>query len=252
LTDLKKQYETYGYVKISNAFSKNQMLEIANCLENNNDDDVVQYFDNENRPRRIEKIVNNDSISLLNKKVENILEKIFSIKMVLFKDKYNVKPPQGEGFFAHYDSVFKWVNEHGDEKRGWYEYCEDFYNVLIAVDECNMENGTIEIANKDKNCFLSYDELFNRTYQDSSGRLTSKVENMMQFNIINLNPGDIVIFSDKCPHRSKKNNSLSSHRRVLYFTYNKESDGNFYDKYFYDKSRSQESLINTKSLSNNE
>ena len=33
-----------------------------------------------------------------------------------------------------------------------------------------------------------------------------------------LNIGDIVIFSNTCPHRSKKNNS-EKNRRVLYYTY---------------------------------
>lgn len=245
--ELKKEYDEFGYVKINNFLSKDEITTLIKHL-NNLDDNVIRYFDNENRLRRIEKIAYREEFSVFNNKILSLLEKIFVTKMILFKDKYHVKPPLGEGFFAHYDSVFTWEDENGNKKRGWYEYCEDFYNVLIAIDECNEENGTIEIANKDTKD-LSYDEIFKRTHQDSSGGLTSELEKSTKFNYINLNPGDIVIFSDKCPHRSKKNNSLTSDRRILYFTYNKESDGNHYDKYFYDKYTSKESANISKGLS---
>lgn len=248
--ELKKQYDKYGYFKINNFLSKDELSKIIHDL-NNLDDKVIRYFDNENKLRRIEKIGHREEFSLLNTKILGPLEQIFLTKMILFKDKYNVKPPLGEGFVAHYDSVFAWEDNNGNKKRGWYEYCEDFYNVLIAIDECNSENGAIEIANKDEKD-LSYDEIFKRTHQDASGGLTSEIENSINFDLINLKPGDIVIFSDKCPHRSKKNYSLTNSRRILYFTYNKQSDGDHYAKYFYDKDTSKESANISKGFSNKE
>ena len=53
-----------------------------------------------------------------------------------------------------------------------------------------------------------------------------------------LNIGDIVIFSNTCPHRSKKNNS-EKNRRVLYYTYSLFKNGSKYNKYFEDKEKSK-------------
>ena len=59
---------------------------------------------------------------------------MFSKEYVIFKDKYNAKPPGGEGFYTHYDGVFNWVNSKGDNKNGWYEYANNFVNILVAID----------------------------------------------------------------------------------------------------------------------
>ena len=48
----------------------------------------------------------------------------------------------------------------------------------------------------------------------------------------------MVIFSNTCPHRSKKNDSDKS-RRIIYYTYSLEKNGSKYDKYFEDKENSK-------------
>ena len=48
----------------------------------------------------------------------------------------------------------------------------------------------------------------------------------------------MVVFSNTCPHRSKKNNSNES-RRILYYTYSLSKNGSKYDKYFEDKEKSK-------------
>ena len=57
----------------------------------------------------------------------NMLKNVFQ-PMTLFKDKYNVKPPKGEGFYAHYDGIYIWKDENGVNRNGWYEYSEEFFN----------------------------------------------------------------------------------------------------------------------------
>ena len=42
---------------------------------------------------------------------------IFQEKMTIFKDKFNSKPPGGEGFYAHYDGIFLWKNKKNFEKK---------------------------------------------------------------------------------------------------------------------------------------
>ena len=53
-----------------------------------------------------------------------------------------------------------------------------------------------------------------------------------------LNKGDIVFFSNICPHKSEKNNS-NFNRRTLYYTYLSKEFGYQYDNYFKDKEKSK-------------
>ena len=48
----------------------------------------------------------------------------------------------------------------------------------------------------------------------------------------------MVIFSNTCPHRSKKNNSYKS-RRIIYYTYSLAKNGSKYHTYFEDKKNSK-------------
>ena len=79
----------------------------------------------------------------------------------------------------------------------------------------------------------------------SSGMSNSFCKLDLSFNLINLNVGDIVIFSNKCPHRSKKNYS-NKNRRIIYYTYTLEKNGSKYEEYFRDKEGSKN---DSKSLS---
>ena len=77
--------------------------------------------------------------------------------------------------------------------------------------------------------------------------LLDKVEDRFRaLNSSELDPGDLVLFSNRCPHRSKKNNSEID-RRTLYYTYTKEASGSFYNQYFKDKKDSANT--SSKSLS---
>jgi len=60
----------------------------------------------------------------------------------------------------------------------------------------------------------------------------------LEFKVIDLNPGDVLIFKNTCPHRSAKNNGKNQ-RRSLYYTYNYLKEGSHYDKYFLDKNESK-------------
>ena len=42
--------------------------------------------------------------------------KIFNDKFVIFKDKYNAKPPGGDGFYPHFDGIFKFTNSKNKKK----------------------------------------------------------------------------------------------------------------------------------------
>jgi len=240
MIDLKTQYSLKGFFTIKNVFNKNEInslnKEIAIATN------VDKYFDKNGKIRRIERLFNKGSNLInLNLKISELLKNIFEENFVIFKDKYNAKPPGGEGFFAHYDGVFEFDDVNGVRKKGWYEYSKIFVNVLVALDSCNEQNGTIEISDVHKE---NFEKLLLNTKQNGSPELLEKIEKKLNFVPINLDIGDIVIFSNQCPHRSNKNNSTSS-RRTLYYTYTQEILGSFYNKYFFDKKNS----INTQSKS---
>ena len=68
---------------------------------------MVKYYDKKNNIRRIEKVYNKGPyLKNSNNKILVFLKKIFKKKFTIFKDKYNAKPPKGEGFYAHYDGIF--------------------------------------------------------------------------------------------------------------------------------------------------
>ena len=82
-----------------------------------------------------------------------LLKEIFNEDFLIFKDKFNAKPPGGDGFFAHYDGIFNFTDENNSIRNGWYEYDNKFINVLVALDQCNKHNGTLELAKYHKGDF---------------------------------------------------------------------------------------------------
>ena len=131
--------------------------------------------------------------------------------------------------------VFIFNNSEGIHQQGWYKYTDFFINVLVALDDCNKDNGTIQLANHHK---ASFDELIQNTRNDGTPILLKEVEKNLEFKEIDLKAGDLVFFSSTCPHRSDRNNSSAS-RRTLYYTYSLLKNGSFYEDYFNDKKQSK-------------
>tara|TARA_B110000037_G_C17107566_1_gene500493 strand:+ start:1155 stop:1910 length:756 start_codon:yes stop_codon:yes gene_type:complete len=233
----KKAFLNEGYFVYQDLFD----LEfIKNILKNIDDaKDTLKYFDNKNHLRRIEKLYDKGVfLNELNFKILTILETIFEQKFVIFKDKFNAKPPGGEGFFAHFDGIFNFIDENNIKKDGWYEYGDFFINVLIALDECNEKNGTIELSKIHEG---SFNDLLRKTKNNGTPELNKKTLETLSFKSIDLKVGDVVVFSNKCPHKSKINNS-NKNRRVLYYTYTPFINGSKYNQYFTDKEKSKNPL----------
>lgn len=237
---LKKLYSQKGFFIIKNVLKDSEINELNNEIGIANN--VDKYFDKKGQIRRIERIFDKgENLYNLNLRIVELLKKIFEESFTIFKDKFNAKPPGGEGFFAHYDGIFEFKDNNLIKRKGWYEYTDIFVNILIALDSCSKENGTIEISNIHND---SFENLLLNTKQDGTPDLLEAIEKSSIFESIELAAGDVVIFSNQCPHRSKKNYSSSS-RRTLYYTYTPEKFGSFYEKYFFDKKNSK----NTKSKS---
>ena len=232
--DFKQKFDDDGYFIFKNFVKKDFINHLIDEIDNSLD--TIKYFDNSNKLRRIEKIFDKGEYLInLNNKILDLLKDVFNESFLIFKDKFNAKPPGGEGFFAHYDGIFQFNDYKNDKKNGWYEYGDFFINALVAIDNCDKENGSLELAKSHKG---NFEQLFQNTKKDGTPALTKDVENRTVFNLIDLNIGDIVVFSNTCPHRSKKNNSQNT-RRIIYYTYTPSINGSKYNEYFDDKANSK-------------
>jgi 2-aminoethylphosphonate dioxygenase len=232
--DLKKKISTEGFFTYKNAFDKKFISNVINDIDNAKG--TIKYFDNNKNLRRIEKLYDKgNSLNLLNKKITMILKDVLDEEFIIFKDKFNAKPPGGDGFFAHYDGIFKFIDHNNNKKNGWYEYGNFFISALVALDKCDKKNGTIEIANTHLGDFNT---LLKNTKNDGTPAIKKEIEDIVLFKSINLEIGDMLIFLHTCPHRSNKNNS-NKNRRIIYYTYTKKKYGSKYNQYFKDKESSK-------------
>ena len=178
----KKKFKENGFFICKNIFDKDFIAQLINEIELSKNTD--KYFDNSNNLRRIEKLYDKGvQLKNLNKIILTILKNVFNDDFIIFKDKFNAKPPGGEGFFSHYDGVFHFLNQNNEKKNGWYEYGDFFINTLVALDECNYENGALELAKSHKG---SFDQLLENTKKDGTPALTEEVEVKTSFDLINL------------------------------------------------------------------
>ena len=110
MINYRKKFRDNGFFILKNFVNKKFVIEILKEIKNAKK--VDKYYDKKKKIRRIERIYNKGyNLIILNKKIEFLLKKIFNKKFYIFKDKYNAKPPKGEGFYAHYDGVFYFTNK---------------------------------------------------------------------------------------------------------------------------------------------
>jgi len=147
-------------------------------------------------------------------KMQGACGQLFGEPAVLFKDKINFKMPGGGGFEAHQDV-----------QAGWARYADLHITVLITIDKTTRANGCLEMAKGFHDRGLIGSEWQPLTEDDLRDS---------EFLAVEAEPGDAVFFDSFAPHRSAPNNT-DSPRRVLYYTYNKASEGDSLEQYYADK-----------------
>ena len=83
-----------------------------------------------------------------------------------------------------------------------------------------------------------FEYLIEFTKKNGTPELNTISVKKFKFEKIVLKKGDIVLFSNICPHKSEKNIS-NEDRRTLYYTYLSKNFGHQYEKYFHDKELSK-------------
>ncbi|KAG5794884.1 hypothetical protein H9Q69_006055 [Fusarium xylarioides] len=145
-------------------------------------------------------------------KLLGLLNDLAEEPMLLFKEKINYKLAGSGGFAPHIDSVA-------------YTHIKDVKHltILLSVDPSNIRNGGLEVVegshemnvpiNKATNCIES-------TWVDS--QIWTPVE---------LEAGELLIFTSYLAHRSGANKS-SSDRKAIYATYNRACEGDLRQGYY--------------------
>jgi ectoine hydroxylase-related dioxygenase (phytanoyl-CoA dioxygenase family) len=151
------------------------------------------------------------------RRMQQAVSELFAEEAVLFKDKINFKLPGGDGF-----------KEHQDVQAGWDEYAGIHLTAMVAIDETNEQNGSLEMLPGQHKKGLLGEKWAPLSEQDTGGK---------EYVAVHCQPGDAVFFDSFAPHRSAPNHTQHA-RRVLYITYNKLAEGDSRAAYYAAKRQS--------------
>ena len=134
--------------------------------------------------RRIEKVTDFSKSSkklICSKKTVNIIKILEKNKYLLFKDKLNFKFPGGKGYLPHIDGHFYWRDKNKKYQNGWNKYSSNFVNLVLPLEESNIKNGCIYVANKKDT--------------NKIGKSFKKITDKLVINTPNIRPQDLKKFN---------------------------------------------------------
>jgi 2-aminoethylphosphonate dioxygenase len=152
--------------------------------------------------------------ALVHGRLKAAVERLLGERAVLFKDKINFKMAGGAGF-----------DPHQDQQAGWSTYASLFITALVSIDAATIENGCLQIADAPR---------FSGLIGEEWKPLTSEQMASFSMDPVPCAPGDVIFFDSYVPHASEPN-ATDKARRILYLTYNAESQGDHRAQYFADK-----------------
>jgi ectoine hydroxylase-related dioxygenase (phytanoyl-CoA dioxygenase family) len=158
-----------------------------------------------------------------------LLSTIMGERMVLYKEKLNLKPRGGSGFAPHLDtpSLRIALGSQGPQT---------FCTIMVAIDDMTVGNGCLKVckgswSEENHVKVIEPDDDGNPDAGGRAGAIPLDVANALDFEPIICRAGTIVIFNGWAPHRSSLNQSAFS-RRAVFFTYNPEQEGIVRELYY--------------------
>jgi len=218
-------YWKHGYVKIPGVLDSGEIKELqeecnrllnSNIVNKNNLRTLFQ-MNSGSYPERIDPVIDISPMIFnlsKHKSMLSIVENIFNEKPYLFKDKLIFRTPGVEGYPVHQD--YAW----------WYRLVKNpdkILSVYIAVDDANLDNSPVELFPGLHKKLIAKDRNLNSKEVNQLSKFATKA--------ITLQAGDASILHSLTPHRSEDNKSSTS-RMSVYFSYNAESAGDLYNKYY--------------------
>ena len=144
------------------------------------------------------------------------------MKMVLYKEKLNLKPPGGSGFAPHLDTPSLRVALGPD---GPQEFC----TVMVAIDDMNAQNGCLRVCKgewSEDHCVetIAPEDDGNPDAGGRAGAIPLEIAEGLHFEDLVCRGGTIAVFNGWAPHRSASNTSPFP-RRAVFLTYNPKDPG---------------------------
>lgn len=163
--------------------------------------------------------------------IKRYLESEFGEELCLFKDKCNVKSPHGGAFPPHQDAP------------AYISFGPTiFITAGILLDDMTLDNGCLHMSTNYKSLKVGVEKLcstplgefplFN-IYRggERNGDIINSVQDSLNWEPIEANVGDVLIFNSFIPHFSNVNLSEKG-RRIFYLTFNLAKEGDFYISYY--------------------
>jgi 2-aminoethylphosphonate dioxygenase len=238
LSEISRDYTEHGFVLIAGATSPDlldTLCSYVDALETTSKwpPGMEVYFehspsDGRGMVRQIENFydVHQPLSRLAEQHLKSWADLVMGEETILFKDKINFKHPGGGGYDAHRDGRFWWRHpETGEQCRGWEYYASEFVSVALFLDDADTTSGCLDVV-RGKHTASAMGPVYES--------LSSEEAASMYFEPVEALAGDVLVMNASTPHRSGPNRSEHS-RRVIYFTYNRCSEGNHRSAYFADK-----------------
>jgi len=160
-----------------------------------------------------------------------VISDLMGERAVLYKDRINFKLPGGGAHAAHQDGV---AYESGNLAT-FRPDVTPYVSVLISVDRATLENACLQLV---PNWPLIKLEILRmeRPFPEhpTFSKIAQSVEDRLEWLPIETDPGDVLLFTERLPHRSTANRSAKP-RRILYGVYNPISEGDRREQYFEEK-----------------
>ncbi|MDH3977110.1 MAG: phytanoyl-CoA dioxygenase family protein [Gammaproteobacteria bacterium] len=229
----KAHFDEKGFVVAKAFFDQDTMSQISDWLEQlqtdstNTSKHAAKYYEKspitgENMLVRVEHILGGNDQEmealLLSEKTIDALKALLGDVPSLFKEKINYKHPG-----CRADKL------HQDQAAGWGKYSDFFVTLCLAVDPNREDNAALRFMNSG-----NYQKgLMNGEWTPMSEKTDMSWADD-EYDMLEMDPGDVVFFECYVPHGSPANESDKG-RRNLYLTFNRASDGDLRARYYADK-----------------
>lgn len=229
LADIVSDYHRLGYAVVASPFGPEEIAQWRRecdrlwALPGTRDAsasrvDLRGTVDGRRVPERLDPVIDASPLFAELSRDERILRvarALLGEDVLLFKDKLIVKTPGTLGYRTHQDfSYIAFLGFPGDRQLA----------ISIAVDSTNEDNGAIQV-------FPGYHEKLLPSAADDRFLVDESMLDSASAVSVLSEPGDMLIFHSLCPHRSRPNRTDKS-RRLLFFTYNAISAGDYYETYY--------------------
>lgn len=148
-------------------------------------------------------------------RIVSVLRSLFGDEPVVFKDKLIYKLPGTDGYKIHQDQA-------------WWQICppDDILSVSIALDAANGANGAVALYRGYHHKMLTPEGLHTNFRAEEIAQIDPA-----RRELIETQPGDLLIFHSLTPHDSASNTSPNP-RRSLYLSYNAKRAGDLRARYY--------------------